>query len=137
MVIGAIPGAGEKIIGTDGNPERIPGRFKSLQAAGWMYNDDTAQVSMNLLDYSATGLHIVTEAIRHEASDMDLKITAGELVGLLPLNAMLDAGRYYHENPDNATDMNLVRSAVTGLQLDVLGDFIPEKRIIEWAAEVI
>ena len=130
-------GAGEKIIGTDGKPERIPGRFKSLQAAGWMYNDDTAQVSMNLLDYSATGLHIVTEAIRHEASDMDLKVTAGELVGLLPLNAMLDAGRYYHNNPDNATDMNLVRSAVTGLQLDVLGDFIPEERIIEWAAEVI
>ena len=130
-------GRGEKIIGTDGKPDRIPGRFKSLQAAGWMYNDDTAQVSMNLLDYSATGLHSVTEAIRCEASEMGLKVTAGELVGLLPLNAMLDAGRFYHENPDDATEMDFVLSAVTGLQLDVLGDFIPEERIIEWAAEVI
>ena len=128
---------GEKIIGTDGKPERIPGRFKSLQAAGWMYNDDTAQVSMNLLDYSATGLHSVTEAIRREASDMGLKVTAGELVGLLPLNAMLMAGRFYHDNPDDATDMDLVQSAVTGLQLDVLGDFIPDERIIEWAAQVV
>ena len=129
--------SGEKIIGTDGKPERIPGQFKSLQAAGWMYNDDTAQVSMNLLDYSATGLHSVTEAIRCEASDMALRVTAGELVGLLPLNAMLDAGRYYHENPEDATEMDLVQSAVIGLQLDVLGEFIPEERIIEWAAEVI
>ena len=127
---------GEKIIGTDGKPERIPGRFQALQAAGWMYNDDTAQVSMNLLDYAVTGLHTVTEAIRNEAAEFGLRMTAGELVGLLPLKAMLDPGRFYHDNPDNATDLQLVQSAVTGLQLDVLGDFIPEERIIEWAAEV-
>ena len=50
---------------------------------------------------------------------------------------MLDAGRFYNENPDDATEMDLVQSAVIGLQLHVLDDFIPEERIIEWAAGVI
>ena len=94
---------GEKIIGEDGKPERIPGRFQSLQAAGWMYNDDIAQVSMNLLDFSTTGLHSVTEAIRNEAAEMELEVTAGELVGLVPLDAILDAGRHY-----NKDDLSLI-----------------------------
>ena len=124
---------GEKIMDENGKALRLPGEFESLQAAGWMYNEDTAQVSMNLLDYEKTGLHSVTEAIRQEADEMGLKTTAGELVGLLPLNAMLDAGRYYH--PDgNADPHELVESAIAGLQLDALEPFDPKQRIIEWAA---
>ena len=128
---------GEKIIGEDGKPERIPGRFQSLQAAGWMYNDDIAQVSMNLLDFSTTGLHCVTEAIRNEAAEMELEVTAGELVGLVPLDAILDAGRHYNKD-DNVTDARtLVDLAISKLKLDVLDDFNPDERIIEWAAKVI
>ena len=125
---------GQKIIGDDGVPLRIPGRFQALQAAGWMYNEDTAQVSMNLLDYSLTGLHDVTEAIREESAKIGLNVTASELVGLVPLNALVDAGRHYNDDP-NADLKDLVHSAVSGLQLDVLDEFIPEQRIIEWAAE--
>ena len=128
---------GQKIIGPDGKPERIPGQFQSLQAAGWMYNDDIAQVSMNLLDYSLTGLHTVTEAIRNEAAIMGLKVTAGEIVGLVPLNAILNAGEFYIEDSDNTDTRGLVNAAISGLKLDILGEFIPEERIIEWAAEVI
>ncbi|MEE2747052.1 MAG: glutamate formimidoyltransferase [Candidatus Thermoplasmatota archaeon] len=128
---------GEKIIGDDGKPERIPGKFESLQAAGWMYNDDIAQVSMNLLDYSVTGLHSVTEAIREEAATMGLKVTAGELVGLIPLDAILDAGRYYTADTGIADPRILVDTAISNLQLDVLDEFNPDERIIEWAAEVI
>ena len=128
---------GEKIIGEDGKPERIPGRFQSLQAAGWMYNDDIAQVSMNLLDFSTTGLHSVTEAIRNEAAEMELEVTAGELVGLVPLDAILDAGRHYNKD-DSITDSRiLVDLAISKLKLDVLDDFNPDERIIEWAAKVI
>ncbi|MDP6857014.1 MAG: glutamate formimidoyltransferase [Candidatus Thalassarchaeaceae archaeon] len=124
---------GDKILDEHGKALRLAGKFASLQAAGWMYNEDTAQVSMNLLDYETTGLHTVTEAIRQEADEMGLKTTAGELVGLLPLNAMLDAGRYYH--PDgNADHHELVESAISGLQLDALEPFDPKQRIIEWAA---
>ena len=130
---------GQKIIGLDGKAERIPGRFKSLQAAGWMYNEDIAQISMNLLDYSQTGLHSVTEAIRAEAQALDLKATAGELVGLVPLNAMLDAGRHYIEGGIDGPDYEsavLVNAAIRGLNLDHLGEFNPHERIIEWAAGV-
>ena len=122
---------GEKIFDEDGNALRIPGKFDSLQA-GWMYNDQTAQVSMNLLDYSKSSLHEVTEAICAEANEMGLTTTAGELVGLVPLGAMLDAGRYYLGS--DADVEILVSSAISGLKLDVLEPFHPKERIIEWAA---
>lgn len=127
---------GNKIIGSDGKPLRIPGRFQSLQAAGWMYNDDTAQVSMNLLDYTVTGLHSVTEAIREEAAVLGLSTTAGELVGLVPLNAMIDAGKFYIEGSAKDDQRVWVDAAISSLQLDVLDSFIPDNRIIEWAAGV-
>ena len=123
---------GVTIRGEDGKPLRDPGIFKHLQAAGWMYDEDTAQVSMNLLDYSVTGLHDVTEAIRVEAEKIGLSIVASELVGLVPLNAMLDSGRHYNSNID-ADDESLVRIAIDGLMLDVLSEFDPNTSIIEWA----
>ena len=125
---------GQKILDSNGKPVRIPGKFQSLQAAGWMYNDDIAQVSMNLLDYSLTGLHSITEAIRVEAAKMDLQVTASELVGLVPLNAILDAGRYYNQDAQVTDTRILVDAAISGLQLDVLDPFNPDERIIEWAA---
>ena len=102
-----------------------------------MYNDDIAQVSMNLLDYSATGLHSVTDAIRDEAATLGLKVTAGELVGLVPLKAILDAGRHYTDDSDITDPRILVETAISKLQLDVLDGFNPDERIIEWAAELI
>jgi glutamate formiminotransferase/formiminotetrahydrofolate cyclodeaminase len=125
---------GEKILGEDGKAERIPGRFESLQGAGWMYDESTAQVSMNLLDYTITGLHEVTEAIRELASETDNFTTAGELVGLVPLQAILDSGRHYLGHDDE--ESVLIENAIQGLQLDQLGDFIIEQRIIEYAAGV-
>jgi len=128
---------GQKIFGPDGKAKRIPGKFQSLQAAGWMYNEDIAQVSMNFLDYSLTGLHSVTEAIRTEAAELDLNITAGELIGLVPLNAMLDAGRYYDPSLDPSESKRIVDVAIDNLKLDILGPFEPNNRIIEWASESI
>lgn len=125
---------GEKIIGDDGKAERIPGRFDCLQGAGWMYDENTAQVSMNLLDYTITGLHDVTDAIRELAIQTDNNTTAGELVGLVPLQAILDAGRHYLG--EDAEESVLIQHAIKGLQLDQLGDFIIEQRIIEYAAGV-
>ena len=123
---------GNNIFDEDGKALRTPGKFEALQAAGWMYNEQTAQVSMNLLDYDKSSLHEVTEAISTEANEMGLSTTAGELVGLVPLNAMLDAGRYYHGN--DADVEVLVQAAISGLKLDVLEPFNPKERIIEWAA---
>ena len=126
---------GEKVVGDDGKPIRKPGMFQSLQAAGWMYDPTTAQVSMNLLDYDVTGLHEVTEAIRIEAKKIGLNVTAGELVGLVPLNAMKSAGNYYNNGDSQIDEKSLVDKAISGLMLDRLGDFDPESSIIEWAID--
>tara|TARA_Y100001954_G_scaffold214824_1_gene244607 strand:- start:1463 stop:2503 length:1041 start_codon:yes stop_codon:yes gene_type:complete len=128
---------GKKILGEDGKPLRKSGLFKSLQAAGWMYDETTAQVSMNLLDFSVTGLHDVTEAIRKEASIIGLKVTAGELVGLVPLEAMLSAGRFYMDDDSIVDEKALVQKAISGLMLDMLDDFDPESSIIEWAIKKV
>ncbi len=128
---------GQKIIGEDGKPIRKPGIFKSLQAAGWMYDESTAQVSMNLLDFSVTGLHDVTQAIREEASFIGLNVIAGELVGLVPLEAMLSAGRFYIGDDSVVDEKVLVQKAISGLMLDVSDDFEPESSIIEWAIKKV
>ncbi len=125
--------SGAKVIGDDGKPLRTPGMFKSLQAAGWMFDEDTAQVSMNLLDHNVTGLHDVTETIRSEANKLGYSVTSSELVGLVPLNAMLSAGKKYLADSDGAADNELVNAAISGLSLDKFGEFDPRTCIIEWA----
>lgn len=122
---------GQIIRDENGKPLRKPGIFDHLQAAGWMYDEDTAQVSMNLLDYSITGLHHVTDSIRTEAAKIGLNVVGSELVGLVPLNAMLDAGRHYSNRVDD--EESLVGHAINGLMLDVLDEFNPNINIIEWA----
>ena len=124
---------GDKIIAEDGKPLRTPGVFQSLQAAGWMYDEDTAQVSMNLLDHSVTGLHDVTEAIRIEANNLGHSVIASELVGLVPLNAMLSAGKKYLRDTEGVDEIELVNAAINGLSLDKFGEFDPQTSIIEWA----
>tara|TARA_B100001996_G_scaffold356073_1_gene319154 strand:- start:270 stop:1247 length:978 start_codon:yes stop_codon:yes gene_type:complete len=124
---------GMKVIGEDGQPLRKPGKFNSLQAAGWMFDEDTAQVSMNLLDHSITGLYDVTEAIRNEAKELGYSVISSELVGLVPLDAMLSAGSKYLEDSNDVSELALVNAAVVGLSLDESNNFNPQSSIIEWA----
>ena len=127
--------SGDKILGDNGKPLRKPGVFNSLQAAGWMYDENTAQVSMNLLNHNVTGLYDVTERIRVEANKIGRNVVASELVCLVPLEAMLHAGKKYHNNPDHADDMDLVTAAISGLMLDNIGEFDANSNIIEWAIQ--
>ena len=125
---------GMKVIGENGQPLREPGKFQSLQAAGWMFDEDTAQVSMNLLDHSITGLYDVTETIRKEAKDIGYSVISSELVGLVPLDAMLSAGSQYLEDDSNdVEELVLVNAAIVGLSLDESNNFNPRSSIIEWA----
>lgn len=123
---------GNSIQDENGKPLRQPGLFSNLQAAGWMYDENTAQVSMNLLDFTLTGLHQVTDAIKLEAKKLGLEAVSSELVGLVPLDAILAAGQHYGNNPD-ASEKELVDYAINGLMLNKLSDFDPNKNIIEWA----
>jgi glutamate formiminotransferase/formiminotetrahydrofolate cyclodeaminase len=122
---------GEKIFDDNGKPLKIPGKFKYLQAAGWMFDKNTAQVSMNLLNYEYTGLHQVMESIESEAENLGLKVLASELVGLGPLEAFLDAGKYYSSKERELPQKKLIEIAVEKLKLNVIERFIPEDKIIE------
>ena len=124
---------GSKILDENGKPTRTIGKFPSLQAAGWMYDENTAQVSMNLLDYNITGLYEVTESIKIEANKIGLDVISSELVGLVPLKAFINAGKLYEKNFESLSDIELVDAAITGLKLDIIGEFLPVDNIIEWS----
>ena len=126
---------GDKILDNEGKHVRTPGIFQSLQAAGWMYDENTAQVSMNLLDHTITGLHEVTDAVRFEANLLGLEATSSELVGLVPLQAMIEAGKHYSQNSEIHDETIILQEAVNGLGLNVLEEFVPAESIIELAID--
>ncbi|MCK5773758.1 MAG: glutamate formimidoyltransferase [Thermoplasmata archaeon] len=124
---------GEKIIGPDGKSERIKGRFEGVQGGGMMYNEDIAQISMNLLDFTATNMNDVYEAIREEAQALGADVTGSEIVGLVPKESLLIAGRFYSENDDDLEDEEeLVFRAIQGLGLSDLYEFKPERKVIDY-----
>jgi glutamate formiminotransferase/formiminotetrahydrofolate cyclodeaminase len=125
---------GEKIIGPDGKPERIQGRFQGVQGGGMMYNEDIAQISMNLMDYSVTNLNDVYEACREEAEKLDSQVTGSEIVGLVPKEALLIAGRFYSQRDGSSIsdEEELVSLAVKNLGLNQLYEFKPEEKVIDY-----
>ena len=118
----------------DGGKMRIPGMLTKVQGMGvTLEGHGISQVSMNLLDVSTTPLHFAYEAVKSIAGDHGVEVCGSELVGLVPLSAMIESGKWYHDD-STATDENeLVSAAISGLGLDSLGEFNPAERIIEWA----
>ncbi|MEM7104264.1 MAG: glutamate formimidoyltransferase [Bacteroidota bacterium] len=138
---GRIKREGNKINGkviTDaaGEPVREPGACKSVKAIGWFIEEyGIAQISMNLTNLQVTPLHIAFEETRKSATKRGLRVTGSELVGLVPLNVMLDAGRFFLEQQRRSTGVSeeeLIRIAVRSLGLEELGPFDPNKKIIEY-----
>jgi len=128
---------GNKIIGPDGKPERIPGKFKGVQAGGMMYNEDIAQVSMNLLNYKEVNLHHVFEAVKQESKKLGVKTMGSEIVGLVPLESLIIAGKYYSkkEGIKLYDEEDLVNLAIEKLGLSELYPFKPEEKVIEFMVE--
>jgi glutamate formiminotransferase / formiminotetrahydrofolate cyclodeaminase len=128
---------GEKIIGPDGKAERTPGKFKGVQAGGMMYDENTAQVSMNLLNYREVNLHDVYEAVKEEAEQYDVAVTGSEIVGLVPMDSLIIAGRFYAKKlRENYTDEDdLVSLAINHLGLSDLYEFNADEKIIEYMIE--
>jgi glutamate formiminotransferase/formiminotetrahydrofolate cyclodeaminase len=128
---------GNKILDSNGKPVRIPGKFKGLQAGGMMYNENIAQVSMNLLNYREVNLHHVFEAVKEEAEKLGINVTGSEIVGLLPKDSLILAGRYYNEKEKlNINDeKELVDLSIEKLGLSALYAFKPEEKVIEYMVE--
>ena len=128
---------GNAITNPDGTPARTAGRLKATRAIGWYIEQyRQAQVSINLLDFRTTPLHVAFETVKEEAERLGLRVTGSELVGMTPLKPILDAGKYYlrlQRKGAGAPESELIDLAVRSLGLDQLAPFDPQKKIVEAA----
>ena len=130
------PVTGEVVKDENGNPVSIPGSLKHVKAIGWFIEEyGVAQISMNLTNIIETPLHIAFDETCTKAQARGLRVTGSEVVGLVPLNSLLDAGRYFlkkQQRSAGVSDAELIRIAVKSMGLDELGPFDPQKRVIEY-----
>ena len=127
---------GKKVLDANGNEIRIPGKLKGVKAIGWYIEEyQQAQVSINITRFRETPLHIVFDECVNSAHERGYRVTGSELVGLIPLSAMLEAGKYFLNKQrlsSGVSDEELIHIAVKSMGLDELGSFDPQKRIIEY-----
>jgi glutamate formiminotransferase/formiminotetrahydrofolate cyclodeaminase len=130
------PLTGEIVKDSDGNPLMSPGSLKSVKAIGWFIEEyGVAQISMNLTNISITSIHQAFDEVCNKAADRGIRVTGSEIVGLVPIKSILDAGRHYLKKQHRSlgvSDSELIKIAVKSMGLDELGPFIPEEKIIEY-----
>ena len=130
------PISGKPVLDEQGEPVRIPGKLKHVKAVGWYIEEyNMAQISMNLTNYLETPLHLAFDETCKSAEERGARVTGSELVGLVPLKPMLDAGRYFLQKQGisaGVSEAELVHTAIRSLGLDELGPFDPNKKIIEY-----
>lgn len=120
------------IIKVNGKTLREPGRLKNIKGMGVSLEKyNITQVSMNLTNYNVTPLHITFEEVKKEAKKLGVEVKGSEIVGLVPLEAILKAGRFYSENKI-ADEKELVGLAIEKLGLSTLNPFIKEEKIIDY-----
>jgi glutamate formiminotransferase/formiminotetrahydrofolate cyclodeaminase len=132
--------AGRNIVdfsaGSEGVKVNKPGSLKSVKAIGWYIEEyGIAQISINLTNINVTPMHIAFDEVCKKADARGIRVTGSELVGLIPLKAMLDAGKYFLKKQKRSTGVSekeLIKIAVKSLGLDELTPFKPEERIIEY-----
>ncbi|UCC41313.1 MAG: glutamate formimidoyltransferase [Candidatus Aminicenantes bacterium] len=127
---------GKIIRDAEGKAIKIPGKFKEVKAVGWYIEDyEIAQISINFTNYKISPPHLVFDEVIKEAEKIGLRVTGSELVGLIPKEAMLMAGRYYLEKQGKSPGVpeeELIKVAVSSLGLEDVAPFDHEKKIIEY-----
>jgi len=130
------PITGKIVTNPDGSPKSIPGSLKAVKAIGWYIEEyGIAQISMNLTNINITPVHVAFDEVCKKAAERGMRVTGSELVGLVPLKAMLDAGKYFLRKQQRSTGVSekeLIKIAVKSMGLDELAPFKPEERIIEY-----
>lgn len=121
----------------NGETIRIPGACKAVKAVGWFIEEyGVAQISANLTNYHITPVHTFFDEVEKSAIERGVRVTGSELVGLVPLKAMLDAGKHYLTKQGRSlgiSEREIIHIAVKSLGLDELGPFDPDKKIVEYA----
>ncbi len=130
------PITGKIVKDADGNEVRILGTLKACKAIGWYIEEyGIAQISMNLTNYNITSVHQAFDEVCKSASKRGMRVTGSELVGLIPLQALLDAGKHYLKLQNRSvgvSEAELIQIAVKSMGLDELAPFDPDKKIIEY-----
>jgi glutamate formiminotransferase/formiminotetrahydrofolate cyclodeaminase len=130
------PVTGKVIRDAEGNDVRIPGTLKACKAIGWFIEEyNVAQISMNLTNYKITSVHQAFDEVCKSADKRGIRVTGSELVGLIPLEAMLEAGRYFLQKQKRSvgvSEQELIHIAVKSLGLNELAPFDADKKIIEY-----
>ena len=132
---------GKKVLDAAGNPISIPGSLKAVKAIGWFIEEyGIAQISMNLTNINITPLHIAFDETCKKAAERGLRVTGSELVGLIPLKSMLDAGKYFllkQQRSTGVSEKELIDIAIKSMGLSELSPFNPNEKIIEYMLEEV
>jgi len=127
---------GKPVKDAEGNNVVIPGSLKHVKAIGWFIEEyGIAQISINLTNINKTPLHVAFDEVCKKADARGIRVTGSELVGLIPLKAILDAGKYFlvkQQRSVGVSEKELIKIAVKSMGLDELAPFNPQERIIEY-----
>lgn len=128
-----------RLVKENGVEKRIPGKLKAVKGIGWFIDEyGIAQISYNLTNISITSMHVAFDETCKVAQERGLRVTGSELVGLIPLKAMLDAADYFlikQERSLGCSEKEKIKIAIKSLGLDELKPFNPEEKIIEYILE--
>lgn len=128
--------AGKVVKDASGKPVTIPGTLKAVKAIGWFIEEyGVAQVSINLINLEVTPVHVAFDEACRAAGARGLRVTGSELIGLVPLQSLLDAGRYFlrkQQRSVGVSEKELIKIAIRSLGLSDLAPFKPEERVIEY-----
>jgi glutamate formiminotransferase/formiminotetrahydrofolate cyclodeaminase len=124
------------VLDENGEKVWIPGSLEKVKGIGWYIEEyGIAQISLNLTDISVTPVHVAFDEACKRAQARGIRVTGSELVGLIPLQGMLDAGKYFLRKQNRSTgipEKEIIKIAVKSLGLDDLYEFQPEEKIIEY-----
>ncbi len=128
---------GEIVRKDDGSPIKVRGIFKDVKAIGWYVEEyGCSQVSININNYHKSTLHDIFDATCNLAEDRGLRVTGSELIGLIPLDAILNAGQHYLKKQNSTLGLphaDVIECAIKSLGLNDVIPFDPKTRIIEYA----
>ncbi len=128
---------GKPVLDEAGNKAWQPGTLKCCKAIGWYIEEfGVAQISINLTNLSVTPIHVAFDECCRKAEHRGIRVTGSEIVGMAPLSAMLEAGRYFLRKQQRSTgvsDGELIKIAIKSMGLNDLYEFKPEEKIIEYA----
>ncbi|MDR2557093.1 MAG: glutamate formimidoyltransferase, partial [Bacteroidales bacterium] len=130
---------GGAVIDENGNAMMAPGTLKATKAIGWYIDEyGIAQVSMNITNINITPVHVAFDEVCRAAQERGMRVTGAEIVGLIPKQCLMQAGKYYlakQHRSVGVSEKELVKIAVKSMGLDDVKPFVPEEKVIEYVID--